>query len=56
VLDRRTGGAIRIGPAGLWLNMPIFFNRRKDAGAMDFLLERAAALTELAKKRAESKR
>jgi hypothetical protein len=56
VLARKPGDAIRIGPAGLWLNMPIFFNRRKDADAMDFLLERATTLTALSKKRAEGKR
>jgi hypothetical protein len=55
VLHRVAGHSIRIGPAQVGLNMPAFFNRRKDADAMDFLLERAAALTDLAKKRAKEK-
>jgi hypothetical protein len=51
VLERRPRSTLRIGPAGVWLNMSMFYNEHASPNAMAFLIERATALTELAKKR-----
>jgi hypothetical protein len=52
VTECKLGEGIQIGgDAPMWLNTPVFYNRRNDADAMEYLMERVRALTALKSKR-----
>jgi hypothetical protein len=53
VKECRQGEAIRIGPPDLWLNVPMFYSRRREPDAMEYLVERARALTKLQREAGE---
>jgi hypothetical protein len=56
VTGHKAGDFIRIGPPAVGLNMRFFYDRRSDPDAMEYVIARARALTELARQRESSPR